>query len=176
MPENFAIRNACSNFAEKMEYKFKKAEAADMCLSIVSVIVGKYIDQMIEAKNDRIEMSIIRPHSKDAGKKIVIEVLENDVTSFKAIPLNTIKHGESKVWDFIEKHLPDYYHRDDILHYDIFSRFINHEDLAEGDAKWIYADFGSDREKVKATIEQMEKDFAYEALTNWLEHHGPEYW
>ena len=29
---------------------------------------------------------------------------------------------------------------------------------------------------VKKTTEQMEKDFAYEALANWLKNHGPECW
>jgi len=34
-----------------MEYKLKQAEAADMCQSIISVIVGKYIDRIVEAKS-----------------------------------------------------------------------------------------------------------------------------
>ena len=42
-----------------MEYKLKQAEAADMCQSIISVIVGKYIDRIVEAKNDKIELSIM---------------------------------------------------------------------------------------------------------------------
>ena len=70
--------------------------------------------------------------------------------------------------------MPEYF--DDVLHYDIYSRYIDHEGLAEGDAEWIYADFGSDREKVKDTIDQMEKEFAYEALASWIETHGPESW
>ena len=61
-----------------MEYKLKQAEAADMCQRIISVIVGKYIDQIVEAKNDKIELSILRPHSEGAGMKIVIEVSKDD--------------------------------------------------------------------------------------------------
>ena len=156
-----------------MEYRIKQVEAADMCQRIISVIVGKYIEKLLE-NNGRLELSIIQPHTEDSGKKIVIEVSKNADATIKAVSLSSVKYGKGDVWAFIEKFLPDYYHRDDILHYDIYSRYIDHEDLAEGDAEWIYADFGSDREKVKDTIGQMEKEFAYEALASWLEDHGPE--
>lgn len=171
MPDCLVTRKVRSTFAEKMEYKIKQTETADMCRSIISVIVGKFIDQILESKSDRIEISIVRPHLPESGKKIAIEVSKDADTYVMVMPLKTTKHKESDMWAFIEKHLPDYYHRDDILHYDIYSRYLNHEDLAEGDAEWIYADFGSDKGKVKETIERMEKDFAYEALASWLENH-----
>lgn len=147
-----------------------------MCQRIVSVIIGKYIDQIVEAKNDKIELSVIRPHAEDAGMKIVIEVSKDGETSIKGMPLKTVKSDRGDLWAFIEKYLPDYYHRDDILHHDIYSRYIDNEDLAEGDAEWIYADFGSDRKKVEETIDEMERGFAYEALKNWLDSHKPETW
>lgn len=158
-----------------MKYRFKQAEAADMCQRIISVIAGKYIEKLLD-NNGKLELSIIQPHTEDSGKKIVIEVLKDADATIKAMSLSSVKYGKSDVWPFIERFLPDYYHRDDVLHYDIYSRYIDHEDLAEGDAEWIYADFGSDREKVKETIDQMEKEFAYEALASWLETHGPECW
>ena len=177
MPEYLQARKYRRTFVEKtMEYKLKQAEAADMCQRIISVIVGKYIDQIVEAKNDKIELSVIRPHSDDAGMKIVIEVSKDGDTSIKGMPLKTAKPERGDLWAFIEKYLPDYYHRDDILHHDIYSRYIDHEDLAEGDAEWIYADFGSDRDKVQEAMDEMERDFAYEALTNWLSSHEPETW
>ena len=159
-----------------MDNSFKGTEAADMCQRIISVIVGKYIDQIIEAKNDRIDMSVIRPHSKDAGMKIVIEVSKDGNTSIKGMPLKTVKPEKGNLWSFIETYLPDYYHRDDILHFDIYSRYVDNEDVCEGDLQWIYEDFGSDKDKVKETINLMEKEFAYEALASWLETHGPESW
>ena len=177
MPDYLLARNYLRNFAEKtMEYKLKQAEAADMCQSIISVIVGKYIDRIVEAKNDKIELSVMRPHSKDAGMKIVIEVSKDGDTSIKGIPLNSIKYGESDVWTFIEKNLPDYYHRNDILQFDIYSRYVDNEDVCDSDLIWIYKNFGSDKGKVQETIDKMEKEFAYEALTSWLEEHGPECW
>ena len=175
MPEYFETLKDRITFAEKMEYRFKQVEAADMCQRIISVIAGKYIEQVLE-NHGRLELSIIQPHTEDSGKKIVIEVSKDADATIKATPLSSIKHGDGDVWAFIEKFLPDYYHRDDVLHYDIYSRYIDHEDLAEGDAEWIYADFGSDKDKVKDTIDQMEKEFAYEALASWLETHGPESW
>ena len=92
------------------------------------------------------------------------------------MPLSFIRHEKGNVWVFIEKFLPDYYHRDDVLHFDIYSRYLDNEDVCESDLQWIYEDFGSDKEKVKETINQMEREFAYEALTSWLEDHGPESW
>ena len=178
MPDYLQAWKYWRTFAKKksMEYKLKQTEAADMCQRIISVIVGKYIDQIVEVKNDKIELSVIRPHTEDTGMKIVIEVSKDGDASIKCIPLNTIKIGEGDVWSFIEKYLPDYYHRDDLLHSAIYSRYIDNEDLAEGDAEWIYSDYGSDKEKVKETIDQMEKEFAYEALASWLEDHGPDCW
>lgn len=159
----------------KMEYNFKQIEAADMCLRIISVIAGKYIDQVL-VKTCRLELSFIIPHEGEAGKKIIIEVSKEADVSIKAIPLSSVKYGEGDVWTFIEKYLPDYYHRDDILQHDICSRYVDNEDVCESNLQWIYKDFGSDREKVKVEIEQMEKNFAYEALTNWLDSHGPDSW
>ena len=54
-----------------MEYKLKQAEAADMCQRIISVIVGKYIDRIVEAKNDKIELSAMCPLTyTDIGRHI----------------------------------------------------------------------------------------------------------
>ena len=72
--------------------------------------------------------------------------------------------------------MPDYYHRDDILHFDIYSRYIDNEDIDESDLKWIYKDFGSEKQKVEDELDQMEKQFAYDALLNWLENHDPATW
>ncbi len=160
---------------KKRENNLKRTEATDTCQRIISAIVEKYIDKIIE-NNGRLEVSILQPLSEDTGRKIVIEIAKDADATIKVLPLTLKKRGEDNTWAFIEEFLPDYYHRDDILHYDIYSRYINNEDLSEGDAEWIYNDFGSDREKVKEAIEQMEKDFAYEALTSWLEDHGPECW
>lgn len=153
-----------------MEYRLKKIEAADMCLRIVSVIVGKYLEEVLD-KNGRLELSVVEPHSEGIGKKIMIDVSEDADATIKAMPLSAIRYGKGDVWAFIERFLPNYYHRDDILHFDIYSRYIDNEDLSEGDAEWIYQTFGADREKVKQTIDQMEKNFAYEALSYYLENH-----
>ena len=90
------------------------------------------------------------------GKRVVIEVSKDADTSVKVMPLKSESPKRDELWAFIEKYLPNYYHRDDILHYDIYSRYIDNEDLAEGDAEWIYADYGPDREKVKEVINLME--------------------
>ena len=146
-----------------------------MCQRIISVIAGKYIEQILEG-HGRLELSIIQPHAEDSGKKIFIEVSKNADATIKVMPLSSVKYGEGEVWDFIERFLPDYCHRDDILHHDILSRYLHHEELGEGDEEWIYADFGPNREKVEEVVDQMGNSFAHEALASWLETHGPESW
>ena len=61
MPEYFETQKDRITFAEKMEYRFKQVEAADMCQRIISVIAGKYIEQVLE-NHGRLELSIIQPH------------------------------------------------------------------------------------------------------------------
>lgn len=146
-----------------------------MCQRIISVIAGKYIEQILEG-HGRLELSIIQPHAEDSGKKIFIEVSENADATIKVMPLSSVKYGEGEVWDFIERFLPDYYHRDDILHHDILTRYVDKEEVCESDLQWIHEDYGSDKDKVIETVDLMEKEFAYEALTSWLETHGPESW
>ena len=146
-----------------------------MCQRVISVIIGKYLDQLME-RNGRLVVTIIDPHSDDPGKRIEVEVSKTADTIIKAMPLTTVKHESGNMWSFIERFLPDYYHRGDILHHDIYSRYLDNEELSEGDAEWIYADFGSNKEKVKETFDQMEKDFAYEALENWLSNQDPDSW
>ena len=48
MPEYFETQKDRITFAEKMEYRFKQVEAADMCQRIISVIAGKYIELVLE--------------------------------------------------------------------------------------------------------------------------------
>ena len=176
MPDDLVGWRDRGTFAEKtMECKLKQTDDTDMCLSVISMIVGKYISQM-ETASDRVEISVLRPHRAGSGKKIVVEATKEADKTVTVMPLKTSKHGPGDVWDFIERFLPDYYHRDDILHYDIYSRYVDGEKLSEDDAEWIAADFGTDKDRVKETMEQMEKDFAYEALTCWLEGYGPECW
>lgn len=42
------------------------------------------------------------------------------------------------------------------LHHDIYSRYVDNEELSDGDLQWIYADFGSDKSKVKEALKEME--------------------
>ena len=99
-----------------------------MCQRIISAIVGKYIEKVMD-KNGRLELSVIEPLSECSVKNIIIDVSEKADTTIKAMSLSGIRYGKGNVWAFIEKFLPNYYHRDDILHFDIYSRYIENEDL-----------------------------------------------
>lgn len=55
----------------------------------------------------------------------------------------TKSYGEYDEWNFIEDNLPNYHQRDDVLYNDIVSRYVNGEELDEGDLAQMKADFPS---------------------------------
>lgn len=68
-------------------------------------------------------------------------------------------------WRFIEKYLPNYCSRDDILLDDILTRFIEDDDVEEQDMIWIAEEFNCDKNIVKKKLAQLETRFAQEALS-----------
>ena len=174
MPENFCNSTCRSTFAEKMEYNIKKEQAVEMCQSFVSVVTGKCIERAAE-QGERVEVSVIQPHLAELSRRISIQFTKDGDANINITPLKNY-FASGNLQQFIEEYLPDYYHRDDVLHLDIYSKYIDNEEMDESDLQWIYQDFGSDKEKVKEEIDRLEKEFAYEALLNWLESHEPDSW
>ena len=175
MPENFSNSTCRSIFVEKMEYNIKKEQAIEMCQSFVSVVTGKCIERAA-GQGERVEVSVIQPHLVELSRRISIHFTKDGDANINIAPLKKDSSGGNNLWQFIEEYLPDYYHRDDVLHLDIYSRYIDNEEVDESDLQWIYQDFGSDKEKVEEEIDRLEKQFAYEALMNWLESHKPDSW
>ena len=175
MPDYFDNTLCRSTFAEKMEYNIKKEQAIEMCQSFVSVVTGKCIERAAE-QGERVEVSVIQPHLADLSRHISIRFTKDGDANINIVPLKKDSSSGSNLQQFIEKYLPDYDHRDDVLHLDIYSRYIDNEELDDNDLQWIYQDFGSDKEKVEEEIERLETQFAYEALLNWLESHEPDSW
>lgn len=155
-----------------MENNLKQAVVADMYQHVISEIVENYIDQIFETNNVKLELSIKRLYSEDTKENIMVEISKDGDSSVNGVLLKTVKLGRSDLWNFIVTNLPNYYHRDDILQFDIYSRYLENEDVCESDLQLIYNDFGSEKWKVKETIYKMEKAFAYEALMSWLLHYG----
>ena len=175
MPENFSNSTCRSTFVEKMEYNIKKEQAVEMCQSFVSVVTGKCIERAA-GHGERVEVSVIQPHLVELSRRISIRFTKDGDANINIAPLKKNSSSRNNLWQFIEEYLPDYYHRDDVLHLDIYSRYIDNEEVDESDLQWIYQDFGSDKEKVEEEIDRLEKQFAYEALMNWLESHEPDSW
>ena len=175
MPDFFDFSSCRSTFAEKMEYNIKKEQAVEMCQSFVSVVTGKCIERAAE-QGERVEVSVIQPHLAELSRSISIRFTKDGDANINVAPLMKDSNSGSNLQQFIEEYLPDYYHRDDVLHLDIYSKYIDNEEMDESDLQWIYQDFGSDKEKVKEEIDRLEKEFAYEALLNWLESHEPDSW
>ena len=175
MPENFCKSTCRSTFAEKMEYNIKKEQAVEMCQSFISVVTGKCIERAAE-QGERVEVSVIQPHLVDLSRHISIRFTKDGDANINIAPLKKESSSGSNLWQFIEEYLPDYYHRDDVLHSDIYSRYIDNEEVDESDLQWIYQDFGSDKKKIEEELDRLEKQFAYEALMNWLENHEPNSW
>lgn len=175
MPEIFVNSPCRSTFVEKMEYNIKKEQAVEMCQSFVSVVTGKCIERAAE-QGERVEVSLIQPHLTELSRRITIQFTKDGDANINIIPLKKVLSSGNNLWLFIEEYLPDYYHRDDVLHLNIYSRYIDNEEVDESDLQWIYQDFGSDKKKVEEEIDRLEKKFAYEALMNWLESHEHDKW
>lgn len=175
MPEYFHNSTYRSTFVKKMEYNIKKEQAVEMCQSFVSVVTGKCIERAA-GQGERVEVSVIQPHLVELSRRISIHFTKDGDANINIAPLKKDSSGGNNLWQFIEEYLPDYYHRDDVLHLDIYSRYIDNEEVDESDLQWIYQDFGSDKKKVEEEIDRLEKQFAYEALMNWLESHEPDSW
>jgi hypothetical protein len=156
-----------------MEYNIKKEQSVEMCQSFVSVVTGKCIERAAE-QGERVEVSVNQPHLAELSHRISIQFTKDGDANINITPLKRKSSSGNHLWQFIEEYLPDYYHRDDVLHLDIYSRYIDNEEVDESDLQWIYQDFGSDKKKVEEEIDRLEKQFAYEALMNWLESHEPD--
>lgn len=60
--------------------------------------------------------------------------------------MKTYKINGYDEWTFIEENLPDYHRRDDVLYNDIVSRYVNGEELDDGDLAMVRGDFASVKE------------------------------
>ena len=69
-------------------------------------------------------------------------------------------------WPFIEKYLPDVSSRDDVLHSDILTRYLDGEEVWEGDLPWI-AELGA-REDVVAELVDIDSYLFHRALEAYL--------
>ena len=72
---------------------------------------------------------------------------------------------EYDFWNIIERFLPDYHRRDDVLYLDICSRYLHNEDLDDSDKKMIESDFSS-REDLEKFISDEEKRLYKESVEN----------
>jgi len=69
-------------------------------------------------------------------------------------------------WPFIEQYLPDYYRRDDVLHSDILTRYLDGEEVSEEDLPWI-AQLGT-RDDVVTELIDVDSYLLEEALEAYL--------
>ena len=75
--------------------------------------------------------------------------------------------GAYAYWPFIEKYLPDYYSREDVLHSDILTRYLDGEEVLEQDLPWI-TELGT-REDVVAELIDIDSCLLQEALEAYLQ-------
>ena len=119
MPGNFCNSTCRSIFAEKMEYNIKKEQAVEMCQSFVSVVTGKCIEKAAE-QGERVDVSVIQPHLAELSRHISIRFTKDGDANINIAPLKKDSSSGNNLWQFLEEYLPDYYHRDDVLHLDIY--------------------------------------------------------
>lgn len=70
-------------------------------------------------------------------------------------------------WDFIELYLPDYYHRNDVLKSDIFTRYLDGEEVLQEDIDNFFAN--RSLEEIEAEYKQNETDLFTEAYENFAQ-------
>jgi hypothetical protein len=69
-------------------------------------------------------------------------------------------------WPFIEQYLPDYSSRDDVLHSDILTRYLDGEEVSEEDLPWI-AQLGT-RADVVAELMALDSYLLQKSLAAYL--------
>ncbi|MBR6848475.1 MAG: hypothetical protein IKM74_10150 [Bacteroidales bacterium] len=76
--------------------------------------------------------------------------------------MNNMKYSE--LWSFIGEYLPNYYSRNDVLRSGVLFRFLEGDEIAESDRKWIDEEFGGDLMRVKQECLRLDKQFFVESL------------
>lgn len=69
-------------------------------------------------------------------------------------------------WRFIEKYLPRYYSRDDVLLSDIYQRYIESDDVSEEDLQMIRENFGFNIQGVVNAQMELDQKLMKEAIEN----------
>ena len=67
------------------------------------------------------------------------------------------------MWGFIERFLPNYSHRFDVLYYDLVSRYVDGEELDDDDLKLMELDF-RDIDEAQKWLHKKDKKFFLEAV------------
>ena len=68
-------------------------------------------------------------------------------------------------WQIIEKNLPNYSSRNDVLENDILQRFVNEEPVSNEDAEWI-AGIANNKNDIKKALHLSNVKLYIEALEN----------
>ena len=67
-------------------------------------------------------------------------------------------------WQFVMDYLPNYSTRDDVLRDDILLRYLEGDEVAEDDRRWITEEFDNDEQRIREELIRLETQFANEAL------------
>lgn len=73
------------------------------------------------------------------------------------------------MWSFVERYLPNYSFRDDILRDDILLRYVEDDYVSEDDLQWIEEEFHGNRLLVKEELIRLEVGFMAEALRTYYD-------
>lgn len=70
-------------------------------------------------------------------------------------------------WDFVVQYLPDYYHRDEVLISDIFTRYLDGEEVCQEDIDNYFT--GRSLEEIEAEYQENETNLFNEAYENFAQ-------
>ncbi|MBR5147671.1 MAG: hypothetical protein IKV15_00520 [Bacteroidaceae bacterium] len=67
-------------------------------------------------------------------------------------------------WDTVMEYLPNYHNRSDVLLSDILARYIDDEEVDDGDLKMIETNYGSEKQAVKQALFELDSRLIVEAM------------
>ena len=67
-------------------------------------------------------------------------------------------------WDTVMEYLPNYHIRSDVLLSDILARYIDDEEVDDGDLKMIETNYGSEKQAVKQALFELDSRLIVEAM------------
>lgn len=79
------------------------------------------------------------------------------------------RERKSDYWNFISDYLPDYYTNDNVLLSNLLYRYLTEDDFEPEDKEMIESKYGSDKEKVRKYLCELDKSLMADAIDAYFD-------